>query len=62
MLQTLPVLAVFGFLGTLSPHANAQGVVMQRNVSLEIAQMIAEATLTECESRGFNTAVADLLR
>ncbi len=58
MLRTLRALAVFGILATLSPHANAQGVVMQRNVSLEMAKTIAEATLTECESRGFNTAVA----
>ena len=58
MLETLRALAVFGILATLSPHANAQGVVMQRNVSLEMAKNIAEATLAKCESRGFNTAVA----
>ena len=36
----------------------AQGVVMQRNLSLPMAKMIAEATLAECKSKGFNTAAA----
>ena len=36
----------------------AQGVVMQRNLSLGMAKTIAEATLAECKSKGFNTAVA----
>ena len=58
MLQTLRGLAIVGILATLSAHANAQGVVMQRNVSLQMAQTIAEATLAECRSQGFNTAVA----
>jgi uncharacterized protein GlcG (DUF336 family) len=34
----------------------AQGVVMQRNVSLSMAKAIAEATVTECKSKGFNTS------
>ena len=36
----------------------AQGVVMQRNLSLAMAKAIAEATLAECKSKGFNTAAA----
>jgi uncharacterized protein GlcG (DUF336 family) len=36
--------------------AAAQGVVMQRNVSLPMAKMIAEATVAECKSKGFNTS------
>src|SRR3984893_18844309 len=36
--------------------SSAQGVVMQRNLSLPMAKTIAEATLAECKSRGFNTA------
>jgi uncharacterized protein GlcG (DUF336 family) len=36
----------------------AQGVVMQRNVSLAMAKAIAEATLAECKSKGFNTSAA----
>jgi uncharacterized protein GlcG (DUF336 family) len=45
--------------GILSaPATSAQGVVMQRNLSLPIAKTIAEATLAECKSKGFNTAAA----
>lgn len=36
----------------------AQGIVMQRNLSLPMAKMIAEATLAECKAKGFNTAAA----
>ena len=38
--------------------AGAQGVVMQRNLSLGMAQAIAEATLAECKAKGYNTAAA----
>jgi uncharacterized protein GlcG (DUF336 family) len=38
--------------------AMSQGVVMQRNLSLEMAKTIAEGTLAECKSKGFNVAVA----
>jgi uncharacterized protein GlcG (DUF336 family) len=36
----------------------AQGLVMQRNLSLALAKSIAEATLAECKSKGFSTAAA----
>ncbi len=39
-----------------SDGATAQGVVLQRNLSLAMAKTIAEATLAECKSKGFNTA------
>lgn len=35
----------------------AQGVVMQRTLSLDLAKSIAEAALTACTSKGFHTAV-----
>lgn len=35
-----------------------QGLVSQRNLSLALAKTIAEATLAECKSKGFNTAAA----
>ena len=38
--------------------SQAQGVVMQRILSLEAARTIAEAALTACTSRGFHTSVA----
>jgi uncharacterized protein GlcG (DUF336 family) len=41
-----------------APAPSAQGVVMQRNLSLPMAKAIAEATLAECKSKGFNTAAA----
>jgi uncharacterized protein GlcG (DUF336 family) len=37
---------------------DAQGVVMQRNLSLGMAKTIAEATLAECKSKGYNTSAA----
>ena len=42
----------------LSTSPAAQGVVMQRNLSLPLAKAIAEATLAECKSKGFTTASA----
>lgn len=41
-----------------SSYANAQGVIMQRNLSLGMAKIIAEAALAECRAKGFHTAVA----
>lgn len=38
--------------------AQAQGPVLQKNISLDMARKIAEATLAECKKRGFNTSVA----
>lgn len=41
-----------------STSVQAQGVVMQRNLSLGMAKTIAEATLAECQAKGYNTAAA----
>ena len=41
-----------------APAAPAQGVVMQRALSLDLAKKIAEASLAECSSKGFHVAVA----
>jgi len=38
--------------------AAAQGLVVQRNLSLGMAKTIAEAALVECKSKGFHTSVA----
>jgi uncharacterized protein GlcG (DUF336 family) len=40
----------------LCAGAKAQGLVTQRNMSLEMAKTIAEATLGECKSKGFHTS------
>ncbi len=56
-MQFIAVLAVGFVLIALTP-AHAQGVVMQRTLSLGMAQAIAEATLAECKAKGYNTAAA----
>lgn len=53
---TLVVTAGLWILGALGAHA--QGVVMQRNLSLGLARVIADATLAACASKGFNTSAA----
>ncbi len=52
--MTLKVLFGIG----VAAIASAQGLVTQRNLSLGMAKTIAEATLAECKSKGFSTAVA----
>lgn len=46
----------------LPTYALAQGIVMQRNVSLAMARTIAEATLAECQSKGYHTSAVVLDR
>jgi uncharacterized protein GlcG (DUF336 family) len=59
MFYTLRSVVGIGIAVILSGRAAMpQGVVMQRNLSLAMAKTIAEATLAECKSKGFNTAVA----
>jgi uncharacterized protein GlcG (DUF336 family) len=40
----------------LCARGNAQGLITQRNMSLEMAKTIAEATIGECKSKGFHTS------
>jgi uncharacterized protein GlcG (DUF336 family) len=42
----------------VSAPLHAQGLITQRNLSLALAKTIAEATLAECQSKGFHTAAA----
>ena len=57
--RSTAVLMAIGIATTFAPPATrAQGIVMQRNLSLPMAKTIAEATLAECKSKGFNTAAA----
>jgi len=58
MARRAAALAALGFLGLLGGQAHAQGVVMQRNLSLAMAKTIAEATLADCKAKGFNTSAA----
>jgi uncharacterized protein GlcG (DUF336 family) len=52
----LKALAGIGIAVMMSVGGNAQGVVLQRNLSLAMAKTIAEATIAACKSKGFNTA------
>jgi uncharacterized protein GlcG (DUF336 family) len=58
MARPTTVCAVLGLLGILSGHAQAQGLVTQRNLSLAMARTIAEATIADCKAKGFNTSAA----
>ena len=58
MSDTLKALACIGIAVLVPGLVAAQGLVMQRNLSLAMAKTIAEATLAECKSKGFNTAAA----
>ena len=55
---TLKLLGGMGLILMLPGRASAQGVVTERNLSLALARTIAEATIAECKSKGFNTAAA----
>ena len=62
-IRTTMSLAIKASAGTLclllvAAPVQAQGLVMQRNLSLALAKTIAEATLAECQSKGFHTAAA----
>jgi uncharacterized protein GlcG (DUF336 family) len=58
MPDKLVTLVGIGMATILAGHVAAQGIVMQRNLSLPMAKTIAEATLAECKSKGYNTSVA----
>jgi len=52
------MLAALAAVIALSSSADAQGVVTQKNVSLALAQSIAQAALEKCQSLGFKVSVA----
>ena len=58
MSYTLKLLAGIGIALILPGRASAQGLVTERNLSLAMARTIADATIAECSSKGFNTTVA----
>ena len=56
----LPVSRTFAGLAlatALSTAVAAQGLVTQKNISLAMAQTIAQAALAQCESMGFKVSV-----
>jgi uncharacterized protein GlcG (DUF336 family) len=58
MRYTLGAIVLIGIASILSGRAGAQGVVMQRNLSLDMAKTIAEGTIAECKAKGYHTAAA----
>ena len=50
--------AALAISAALSTAALAQGLVTQKNISLAMAQTIAQAALAQCESMGFKVSVA----
>ena len=59
MKRVAVVVGIVAAIGSASGReAAAQGVVLQRNLSLAMARTIAEATLSECTSKGYHTAAA----
>src|SRR6266853_2065123 len=58
MRYTLRAIVLIGIASILSGRAGARGVVMQRNLSLEMAKTIAEGTIAECKAKGYHTAAA----
>jgi uncharacterized protein GlcG (DUF336 family) len=58
MLVSLRTFGGLAIATALSSTAFAQGLVAQKNVSLAMAQTIAQAALAQCESMGFKVSVA----
>jgi uncharacterized protein GlcG (DUF336 family) len=58
MRHQLAACLVVGLAFVVGARAGAQGVVLQRNLSLAMAKTIAEATLADCKAKGFSTAAA----
>jgi uncharacterized protein GlcG (DUF336 family) len=58
MSRSLKIFAALTIATALSSTVFAQGLVTQKNVSLAMAQTIAQAALAQCESMGFKVSVA----
>jgi uncharacterized protein GlcG (DUF336 family) len=54
----LKVFAGLAITTALSSTVSAQGLVTQKNISLAMAQTIAQAALAQCESMGFKVSAA----
>jgi uncharacterized protein GlcG (DUF336 family) len=58
MSSTLKACVAIGLVAIAPSPAIPQGLVTQRNMSLPMAKMIAEAALAACKGKGYHTAVA----
>ena len=54
---SLKFCAALAVAAVASMPASAQGIVAQKNISLAVAQTIANAALAQCESMGFKVSV-----
>jgi uncharacterized protein GlcG (DUF336 family) len=50
-------LASFAFAAVLSSSVGAQGIIMQKNITLALAQTIANAAIAQCRSMGYKISV-----
>ena len=57
MLSIAKGLAGFGIAAALSSPVAAQGIVLQKNITLALAQDIANAAIAQCRSLGFRLSV-----
>ena len=57
MLSIAQGLAGFTVAAVLSSPVGAQGIVLQKNITLALAQTIANAAITRCRSLGYNVSV-----
>jgi len=58
MSSRLKICVAVAIVTMLEGRVVAQGVVMQRNLSLAMAKTMAEAALAECKSKGYSTSAA----
>jgi uncharacterized protein GlcG (DUF336 family) len=56
MSSMLKMMAGLALALALTLHVQAQGLVTQRSLSLDLAKSIAEASLAECKAKGYNTS------
>ena len=57
MATTLKTMGAFALAVALSPTVHAQGLVTQKNLSLAMAQTIANAAMEKCKEMGFRVSV-----
>ena len=57
MSSTLKILGGIALAAALSSSAHAQGLVIERNISLAMAQTIANAAMEKCKGMAFRASV-----
>jgi uncharacterized protein GlcG (DUF336 family) len=58
MSPTLKVLVAMAIATALGPFAHAQGLVNEKNISLAMAQTIANAAMEKCKEMGYRVSVS----